>query len=69
MVARSRELKIINQKSPSSEQLARLFETILKRYPKASAIGFATIRGTDEGGLSRGSESHDCRRDARNEGA
>ena len=37
---------------PSSEQLAKLFETIFKRYPKASAIGFATIPSTDEGGLS-----------------
>ncbi|HEU4871778.1 MAG TPA: hypothetical protein VFT44_01680 [Pyrinomonadaceae bacterium] len=37
---------------PSSEQLARLFETIFRRYPKASAIGFATIPSTDEGGLS-----------------
>lgn len=36
---------------PSSEQLARLFETIFSRYPKTSAIGFATIPGTDEGGL------------------
>ena len=37
---------------PSSEQLARLFETIFRRYPEASAIGFATIPSTDEGGLS-----------------
>ena len=37
---------------PSSEQLARLFETIFTRYSKASAIGFATIPSTDEGGLS-----------------
>jgi hypothetical protein len=37
---------------PSSEQLARLFEVIFARYPKASAIGFATIPATDEGGLS-----------------
>jgi len=37
---------------PSSEQLARLFEQIFSRYPKASAIGFATIPATDEGGLS-----------------
>ena len=37
---------------PSSEQLARLFEEIFKRYPKASAIGFATIPPTDEDGLS-----------------
>ena len=37
---------------PSSEQLARLFEEIFKRYPKASAIGFATIPPSDEGGLS-----------------
>lgn len=37
---------------PSSEQLASLFETIFSRYPKASAIGFATIPATDEGGLS-----------------
>ena len=37
---------------PSSEELARLFEEIFKRYAKASAIGFATIPPTDEGGLS-----------------
>ena len=37
---------------PSSEQLARLFEMIFTRYPKASAIGFATIPATDAGGLS-----------------
>ena len=37
---------------PSSEQLALLFEEIFKRYPKASAIGFATIPAQDEGGLS-----------------
>lgn len=37
---------------PSSQQLARLFETIFSRYPKASAIGFATIPSRDEGGLS-----------------
>jgi len=37
---------------PSSEELARLFEEIFRRYPKASAIGFATIPATDEGGLS-----------------
>jgi arginase len=37
---------------PSSEQLARLFEQIFARYPRASAIGFATIPPTDEGGLS-----------------
>jgi arginase len=37
---------------PSSEELARLFEEIFRRYPKASAIGFATIPSVDEGGLS-----------------
>jgi arginase len=37
---------------PSSEELARLFETIFTRYRKASAIGFATIPSVDEGGLS-----------------
>ena len=37
---------------PPSEDLARLFEETFKRYPKASAIGFATIPPTDEGGLS-----------------
>lgn len=37
---------------PSSEELARLFEMIFSRYPKASAIGFATIPAKDEGGLS-----------------
>jgi hypothetical protein len=37
---------------PSSEQLAALFEQIFSRYPKASAIGFATIPSPDEGGLA-----------------
>ena len=37
---------------PSSEELAGLFETIFRRYGKASAIGFATIPSADEGGLS-----------------
>jgi arginase len=37
---------------PSSEQLAKLFEALFAKYPKASAIGFATIPSTDEGGLS-----------------
>jgi arginase len=37
---------------PSSVELAALFEAIFSRYPTASAIGFATIPGTDEGGLS-----------------
>jgi arginase len=37
---------------PSSEQLAALFEQVFRRYPKASAIGFATIPAQDEGGLS-----------------
>jgi arginase len=36
---------------PSSEELARLFEEIFRRYPKASAIGFATIPGNDPGGI------------------
>jgi len=37
---------------PASDQLEKLFEEIFRRYPKASAIGFATIPPTDEGGLS-----------------
>ena len=37
---------------PSSQELARLFEMIFSRYPKASAIGFATIPATASGGLS-----------------
>ena len=37
---------------PSSEELATLFEEIFRRYPKAAAIGFATIPATDENGLS-----------------
>jgi arginase len=37
---------------PSSEELAALFEQIFRRYPKASAIGFATIPASDPGGLS-----------------
>ena len=35
---------------PTSAELASLFETIFRRYPKAGAIGFATIPATDEGG-------------------
>jgi arginase len=37
---------------PSSEELASLLERIFARYPKASAIGFATIPPSDPGGLS-----------------
>ena len=37
---------------PTSEQLATLFEKIFQRYPKASAIGFASIPSEDEGRLS-----------------
>jgi arginase len=37
---------------PSSEELARLFEQIFRRYPKAVAIGFATIPATDPDKLS-----------------
>jgi arginase len=36
---------------PSSEELARLFEMIFRNYPKAKAIGFATIPARDEKGL------------------
>ena len=35
-----------------SRGVGRLFEAIFSRYPKASAIGFATIPATDEGRLS-----------------
>jgi arginase len=37
---------------PTSEELNRLFEMIFRDYPKASAIGFATIPQRDEGALS-----------------
>ena len=37
---------------PSSDELAALFEEIFRRYPKASAIGFATIPQPDSGGLA-----------------
>jgi arginase len=37
---------------PSSQQLATLFEMIFQRYPKASALGIASIPANDEGGLS-----------------
>ena len=37
---------------PSSAELAKLFEMIFSRYPKAAAIGFATIPARDDGGLS-----------------
>jgi arginase len=36
---------------PSSDELARLFEMIFRNYPKAAAIGFATIPARDEKGL------------------
>ncbi len=34
------------------EQLASLFERSFRRYPKASALGIASILSQDEGGLS-----------------
>jgi len=37
---------------PSSEELARLVEMVFRKYPKACAIGFATIPPADPGGLS-----------------
>jgi len=37
---------------PSSAELARLFEQVFARYPKASAIGFATIPQEDPDGVS-----------------
>jgi arginase len=37
---------------PSSTELARLFELIFARYPKAAAIGFATIPADDPGNVS-----------------
>jgi arginase len=37
---------------PSSAELATLFEQIFQRYPKTSAIGFATIPADDPDGLS-----------------
>ncbi len=37
---------------PTSRELAALFEQIFARYPKASAIGFATIPTDDPGGVS-----------------
>ena len=37
---------------PTSEQIARMFEELVRRYPKVSAVGFATIPATDDGGLS-----------------
>jgi hypothetical protein len=37
---------------PSSQELAALFEQIFRRYPKAAAIGFATIPSPDSGGLA-----------------
>jgi arginase len=37
---------------PSSAELARLFEMIFQRYPRAAAIGFATIPADDPGNVS-----------------
>lgn len=37
---------------PSSEEIAALLEQIVARYPKAAAVGFATIPPSDPGGLS-----------------
>jgi hypothetical protein len=39
---------------PSSEELATLLEQIFARYPKATAVGFATLPPSDPGGLSIG---------------
>jgi hypothetical protein len=40
------------QGGPSSEELALLLRQIFARYPKATAVGFATIPASDPGGLS-----------------
>lgn len=37
---------------PSSDEMAALLEQIFARYPKAAAVGFATIPPSDPGGLS-----------------
>jgi len=37
---------------PSSEELAALLEQIFARYPRATAVGFATLPPSDPGGLS-----------------
>ena len=37
---------------PSSQELATLLEQIFARYPKATAVGFATLPPSDPGGLS-----------------
>jgi len=37
---------------PSSEELATLLRRIFERYPRATAVGFATIPPSDPGGLS-----------------
>ena len=49
---------------PSSRELAALFEQIFARYPKASAIGFATIPSDDPGRcfhLRREPDDYRCR--------
>jgi arginase len=40
------------QGGPSSEELALLLRQIFARYPKATAVGLATIPASDPGGLS-----------------
>ncbi len=45
-----RDQRAREERREAREELARLFEAICTRYPKASAIGFATIPQTDEGG-------------------
>jgi len=37
---------------PTSEEMATLLRRIFERYPKAAAVGFATIPPSDPGGLS-----------------
>lgn len=37
---------------PSSDEVATLLERIFARYPKATAVGFATLPPSDPGGLS-----------------
>jgi arginase len=37
---------------PTSEEMATLLRRVFERYPKAAAVGFATIPPSDPGGLS-----------------
>ena len=52
MSARHPIISVTGSSGAGTTSVRNTFEQIFRRYDKASAIGFATIPSTDEGGLS-----------------